>query len=276
MKASPQLISATEVVMPIMKTQESVAARGGIRMDEMSVQPRLRVVTDGAQALARRRRILRTDFETIYELYRRKVFLWCLRIVRNPEDAEDLTQDAFLLLFRKIDSFRGEATFSTWLYRLATNIALMRLRRKALPQSSPEEILENHAGALRPHQEFKHFERNMASSIAHVDLSRALDQLPEGYRKAFSLHDCEDYSHEEIAGLTGWSVGTSKSQVHKARRRLRQLLEKSPERGAFPRRDRSRAYRRKPRVGRSDSVLWLRSESKDAGHITPEIGGKFS
>src|SRR5208282_4310543 len=170
-----------------MKTKHAVAAEVGIAMDETRMQSRQGVVTVGTEALARHRRILRSDFGVIYEHYRRKVFVWCLRIARNPEDAEDLTQDAFLLLFRKIDTFRGESTFSTWLYRLVTNVALMRLRRKTLPQTSLEDNIEAHEGALNLYQELKHFERNMASSVVRIDLDRALEQLPEGYKRVFFL-----------------------------------------------------------------------------------------
>ena len=157
--------------------------------------------------------------------HRHRVFLWCLRIARNVEDAEDLTQDAFLLLCRKINTCRGESAFSTWLYRLATNIALMRMRRKTLPQTSLDVILEAHEGAINPRQELKTSDRALSASAARVDLERMFDQMPGGFRKAFFLHDSEDYSHLEIAELTGWSIGTSKSQLHKARRRLRKLLE---------------------------------------------------
>ena len=157
------------------------------------------------------------------------------------EDAEDLTQDAFLLLCRKINTYRGESAFSTWLYRLATNLALMRLRRKTLPQTSLDEILEAHEGAINPRQELKTSDRALAASVARVDLERMFDQMPGGFRKAFFLHDSEDYSHPEIAELTGWSIGTSKSQLHKARRRLQKLLE--CERGKASRASRSRDVR---------------------------------
>jgi RNA polymerase sigma-70 factor (ECF subfamily) len=101
----------------------------------------------------------------------------------------------------------------------------MRLRRKVLPQTSLDEILETHEGAINPCQELKIFDRTLAASVAHVDLERSFDQMPGGFRKAFLLHDGEEYSHLEIAEFTGWSIGTSKSQLHKARRRLRELLE---------------------------------------------------
>jgi RNA polymerase sigma-70 factor (ECF subfamily) len=101
----------------------------------------------------------------------------------------------------------------------------MRLRRKTLPQTSLEEILETHEGAINPRQELKISERALAASITLVDLERVLDQLPGGCRKALFLHDGEDYSHLEIAKFTGWAVGTSKSKLHRARRQLRKLLE---------------------------------------------------
>jgi RNA polymerase sigma-70 factor (ECF subfamily) len=208
-----------------MTTEGGAAAGERIAMKGPGIQTRLRVVTDETKAQERRQNVLTTDIETIYERYRHRVFSWCLGIVRNVEDAEDLTQDAFLVLCRKINTYRGESAFSTWLYRLATNLALMRLRRKRLPQTSLDEVLETHEGAVNPRQEIKTSDRALAASIARVDLERMFDQMPGGFRKAFFLHDGEDYSHLEIAELTGWSIGTSKSQLHKARRRLRELLE---------------------------------------------------
>ena len=192
------------------------------------IRSRSGVVNDGAEFQARRQAILATDFAALYEKYRPRVYFWCLRIARNVEDAEDLTHDAFLHLYRKISTYRGESAFSTWLYRLATNIALMRMRRKTLPQTSIDEILENHDGAINPRQEIKDFDRSLTASVACVDLERALEQLPGGFRKALFLHGTEQYSHLEVAEITGWSIGTSKSQVHRARRQLRKLLEREP------------------------------------------------
>ena len=219
-------------------TTEKRSRRGGTNRHEGNGSiPGVRVVTDEARAQARRGNVLAADIEAIYDQYRHRVYVWCLRIARNVEDAEDLTQDAFLLLCRKINTYRGESAFSTWLYRLATNIALMRLRRKTLPQASLDEILETHEGAINPRQELRTSDRALAASVARVDLERMFDQMPGGFRKAFFLHDSEDYSHPEIAELTGWAIGTSKSQLHKARRRLRKLLECG------------RGYRAEPRRG---------------------------
>ena len=199
------------------------------------IRPRPDAVIDDTKAQARRQSVLSTDIEEIYEQHRPRVFSWCLRITRNVEDAEDLTQDTFLLLCRKINTYRGESAFSTWLYRLATNVALMRMRRKTLPQTPLDEILETHKGAINPRQELKTYDRILAASVVRVDLERIFDQMPSGYRKAFFLHDSEDYSHPEIAELTGWSIGTSKSQLHRARRQLRKLLQCGPEKAGCAR-----------------------------------------
>ena len=208
-----------------MTTEKRSRRRGTNRHEGNRSTPGVRVVTDEARAQARRGNVLAADIEAIYDQYRHRVYVWCLRIARNVEDAEDLTQDTFLLLCRKINTYRGESAFSTCLYRLATNIALMRLRRKTLPQAPLDEILETHEGAINRRQELRTSDRALAASVALVDLERMFDQMPGGYRKAFFLHDSEDYSHQEIAELTGWAIGTSKSQLHKPRRRLRKLLE---------------------------------------------------
>ncbi len=176
------------------------------------------------EAESRRSRIQTSDFGELYNTYHRRVFSWCLRIVRNADDAEDLTQDTFLHLFRKIGTFRGESAFSTWLYRMTTNIALMRLRRKIPTQISLDDISENDQNTSRPHHEIQAYDRALSSSILRADLDRALNKVPRGFRKALFLHDGEQFTHEEIAALTGCAVGTSKSQLHKARMRVRQLL----------------------------------------------------
>jgi RNA polymerase sigma-70 factor, ECF subfamily len=186
-------------------------------------QDKFRHVTS-EEAESRRLRIQQCDFSELYVLYRRRVYSWCLRIARNSEDAEDLTQDTFVHLLRKIGSFRGESAFTTWLYRLTTNIALMRLRRKTHPQVSLEEISDSDPAQARCHYGLETHDRLLESSIARADLDRALEKVPHGFRRAIFLHDGEQYTHGEIAQLTGSAVGTSKSQLHKARQRLRHLL----------------------------------------------------
>jgi RNA polymerase sigma-70 factor, ECF subfamily len=169
-------------------------------------------------------------FERLYELHRGRVYGLCLRMVSNPTDAEDLTQDAFMQSFRKIHTFRGEAGFSTWLHRLTVNVVLMRFRRKSLVDGSVEEMSERDEESERPRREFGERDLRLGGVIDRLVLERALDQLPRGYKLMFLLHDVEGYEHQEIARLTGCSVGNSKSQLHKARLRLRQLLCGEPRR----------------------------------------------
>jgi RNA polymerase sigma-70 factor, ECF subfamily len=211
---------------PTMKITNANTAGERTVLKGMGMRPRRMTVIDDAAAQARRRSVLATDFEALYELYQRRVFMWCLRVVRNMDDAEDLRQDVFLVLFRKIDTYRGQSAFSTWLYRLATNVALMRVRRKVLPQTSVDEILETYEGAINPRMELKNSDRAQTALATRVDLQRMFEQMPSGYRKALFLHDSEEYTHPEISVMTGCSIGTSKSQLHKARQRFRLLLER--------------------------------------------------
>jgi len=143
----------------------------------------------------------------------------------NTAAAEDLTQEAFLQLFRKIGTFRGESAFSTWLHRMAVNVVLMQLRRKGLPVVSLEETLESEEEA--PRKEPGAEDVNLAGSIDRLRLEHAIQRLPPGYRMIFLLHDVEGYEHNEIAGIVGCSIGNSKSQLHKARMKLRDLLKTS-------------------------------------------------
>jgi RNA polymerase sigma-70 factor (ECF subfamily) len=148
-------------------------------------------------------------------------------MLHNPTDAEDVTQDAFLQLFRKIHSFRGESSFSTWLHRLTANIVLMRFRKKNHPQISLEATSERDEENGRPPMEFGAPDLRLSGLIDRVNLQRAIDQLPPGYKEMFILHDVEGYQHNEIAQIMGCSTGNSKSQLHKARMRLRRLLQES-------------------------------------------------
>jgi RNA polymerase sigma-70 factor (ECF subfamily) len=241
-------------------------------MAEQGIGPGFSVVADESKAEARRRSILTTNFETIYEEYGRRVFSWCFRIARNVEDAEDLTQEAFLLLCRTINTYRGESAFSTWLYRLATNVALMRMRRKTLPQTSLDEVLETHDGAINPRQELRTFDRALTSAVTRVDLERMFHHLPDGFRKALFLHDRENYSHPEIAALTGWAIGTSKSQLHRARRRLRELLECAPPR--LSRNSMSHGVRPVKNSGRSSAKHRYR-EAEKARRLGRELSYRY-
>jgi RNA polymerase sigma-70 factor, ECF subfamily len=163
-------------------------------------------------------------FERLYQLHSRRVYSLCLRMVSNTAEAEDLTQEAFLQLFRKIGTFRGESAFSTWLHRLAVNVVLMRLRKKTAIVSSLDEITEPDDESSGPRRDFGGPDLRLTGSIDRLNLQRAIDQLPAGYKSVFVLHDMQGYEHNEIAGIMGCSIGNSKSQLHKARMRLRELL----------------------------------------------------
>jgi RNA polymerase sigma-70 factor (ECF subfamily) len=157
-------------------------------------------------------------------MYSQRVYAKCLRMVGNEAEAEDLTQEVFLQCFRKMDSFRGESAFATWLYRVAVNVVLMRLRRKSLPTSSLEEIAEMKEGNLSPYQTLGAPDGELTTTIDRVYLEGAVSQMPPGYRQVLLMHHIEGYGHREIAHLLGLSIGTSKSQLYKARVWLRELL----------------------------------------------------
>jgi RNA polymerase sigma-70 factor (ECF subfamily) len=166
-------------------------------------------------------------FERLYQLHSRRVYSLCLRMVGNTAEAEDLTQEAFLQLFRKISTFRGESAFSTWLHRLAVNVVLMKLRKKSGKETSLEQVTEPDEESGTPRREFGVLDLKLSGSIDRVNLQRAVEQLPPGYKAVFVLHDVEGYEHNEIADIMGCSIGNSKSQLHKARMRLRDLLQET-------------------------------------------------
>lgn len=157
-------------------------------------------------------------FEEVYLRHHRSVYRLCLRMTQNVHEAEDLTQEVFVHLFRKIGSFRGESAFSTWLHRLTVNHVLMHFRkhkgreRTTEDGETPSEIVQ---GTERPER---------MQVVDRISLDAAIAQLSPGYRAVFILHDVEGYQHDEIATILGCSVGTSKSQLHKARLKLRKLL----------------------------------------------------
>jgi len=162
-------------------------------------------------------------FQALYDKHKRRVYSLCLRMTANTAEAEDLTQEAFLQLFRKIATFRGESAFSTWLHRLSVNVVLMHLRKKGLPVVSLEETTQG-ADEDAPKKDFGAEDLALAGSIDRMQLQKAVEDLPPGYRTIFVLHDVEGYEHNEIAAIVGCSIGNSKSQLHKARMKLRDLL----------------------------------------------------
>jgi RNA polymerase sigma-70 factor (ECF subfamily) len=164
-------------------------------------------------------------FEILYNLHKRRVYSLCLRMTANTAAAEDLTQEAFLQLYRKISTFRGESAFSTWLHRMAVNVVLMQLRKKGLAVVPLDETVETEEET--PRKELGAVDPALAGSVDRLNLQRAVEALPPGYRTIFLLHDVEGYEHNEIAGMVGCSIGNSKSQLHKARMKLRELLKTS-------------------------------------------------
>ena len=180
-----------------------------------------------AEAIRRAQQGDADAFERIYRLHNRRVYALCLRMVGNTAEAEDLAQEAFLQLFRKIGTFRGESAFSTWLHRLSVNVVLMRLRKKTLPATSLDEPAESEDDSPGPRRDVGGPDLRLSGSIDRVNLERAVEQLPPGYRSIFVLHDVQGYEHNEIARIMNCSIGNSKSQLHKARMRLRELLKET-------------------------------------------------
>ncbi len=163
-------------------------------------------------------------FEEIYRLHARRVYALCLRMVGNPMEAEDLAQEAFLQLFRKIHTFRGESAFSSWLHRLTANVVLMTFRKKRAVVASLDEITRLNDEDTVPRWEIGGPDLRLTGVFDRINLQTALDRLPQGYKRMFLLHDVHGFEHNEIAEILDCSIGNSKSQLHKARKRLRELL----------------------------------------------------
>ena len=158
-------------------------------------------------------------FEDIYNAYHRRVYSSCLRMTRNVSEAEDLTQDVFVQLFRKLKTFRGESAFSTWLHRITVNAVLMHFRKPVVRTEQTTFDGDDQRERLNARLTAK-----TSSVIDRMSLNEALAKLSPGYRAVFILHDVEGYEHSQIGELLGCAVGTSKSQLHKARLKLRNLL----------------------------------------------------
>jgi RNA polymerase sigma-70 factor (ECF subfamily) len=160
-------------------------------------------------------------FEHVYRANSDLVRRICLRMLRDPIEAEDAAQDVFVHVLLKLHTFRGEAALSSWLYRLTTNLVLMRFRKNAQKHSPLRAFLDDD-GDL--HGDIGKADLHLNGVVDRVDLQKAIDLLPDGYRAVFVLHDIQGYAHSEIAERLEYSVGNSKSQLHKARSRLRKLL----------------------------------------------------
>jgi RNA polymerase sigma-70 factor (ECF subfamily) len=176
-----------------------------------------------AETLARAQAGDHQAFAQLYSLHKRRIFSLCLRMVGSVAEAEDLTQEAFLQLHRKISTFRGDSAFSTWLHRLTINVVLMHVRKKGLSLVSLDEAMEP-APDGGPGRSFGTPDQRLSGCIDRLTLENAVADLPAGYRLIFVLHDIEGFEHNEIAAMLDCSVGNSKSQLHKARLKLRDAL----------------------------------------------------
>lgn len=163
-------------------------------------------------------------FASIFQTHKMRVYSLCLRMTNNVAEAEDLTQDAFLQVFRKLSTFRGDSALSTWLYRIAVNTVLMRLRKRTLSETSLDEPWSKNTDEKPVPREYGTMDSRLAGCVDRMALVEAIRELPEGYRTVFLLHEVEGYEHNEIAGFLGCSTGNSKSQLHKAKMRIRELL----------------------------------------------------
>src|SRR4029078_3552810 len=157
--------------------------------------------------------------EKLYGPHHPPVYSLCLRMTQNAAEAEDLAQEAFIQLFRKIGSFRGDSAFTTWLHRLTVNQCLMHFRKRSVKLERTTEEGETPVQIVRGTEN-----PNSMPVLDRIALDNALKELPPGYRTVFVLHDVEGHEHEEIAKILGVAVGTSKSQLHKARMKLRGIL----------------------------------------------------
>lgn len=160
-------------------------------------------------------------FEELYLRHSRRVYSLCLRMTANVEKAEDLAQDVFVHLFRKIGSFRGQSAFTTWLHRVTVNQVLMHFRKRSVKTELTTEDGETPVQIVRGTAD-----PNAMPIVDRIALDKAIAALPPGYKSVFMLHDIEGHEHTEVAKILGCSVGTSKSQLHKARMKLRGLLTK--------------------------------------------------
>jgi RNA polymerase sigma-70 factor (ECF subfamily) len=169
-------------------------------------------------------------FGILYGKYHKRIYNFCTRMIKDPFVAEDMLQESFLCAFRRIHSFRGDSLFSTWLHRIAINAVLMYFRRrKTSPTENADPELPSSEGELLEEERFHVEDRHLTVAVERITLENAINSLPPGYRTMFVLHDIEGFEHWEIAAILGCTPGNTKSQLFKARRRLRQLVMRSKE-----------------------------------------------
>lgn len=209
-------------------------------------------------------------FEEIYRLCNRRVYALCFRMVGNPLDAEELTQEAFMQVFRKIQTFRGESAFTTWLHRLTFNAVLMRFRKKQPATTSLEEMADPDQDSGAAPRDIGTPDLRLTGTIDRLALQRAIHQLAPGYKAIFILHDVEGYGHDEISQILHCSIGNSKSQLHKARGKLRRLILTGAKAKAAKKSGRSR--RKGPRL----AAIAARMVTRAASVVSGATAGKSS
>lgn len=156
-------------------------------------------------------------FEALYRNNSGRIHALCLRLTREASAAEECTQETFITVWQKLEGFRGDSAFSSWLYRIAVNTVMGSFRKQGRRDKHLRPVAD---------EEWERFEEHASDTGVGMDLEAAMATLPEGARTVFVLHDVEGHRHEEISELTGIAVGTSKAQLHRARRLLRERLEK--------------------------------------------------
>jgi RNA polymerase sigma-70 factor (ECF subfamily) len=204
-------------------------------------------------------------FGMLFQKHKTRVYALCLRMTKNTAEAEDLTQDAFLHVFRKLSAFRADSALSTWLYRVTVNTVLMHFRKKSLATVSADKPANNDDSGTPVAREFESTDYQLAGCVDRVALNRALAELPNGYRRIFLLHEVAGYEHREIATFLGCSVGNSKSQLHKARQRIREVLLRTAESQGEP------SYERGKMLLKSRAERWSASRSLKAAKLTPPV-----
>jgi RNA polymerase sigma-70 factor (ECF subfamily) len=208
----------------------------------------------GSDLIARAQQGDAEAFAVIFDAHKMRVYSLCFRMTNNTAEAEDLAQESFMQVFRKLATFRGDSAFSTWLYRITVNTVLMHFRRKSLQRVSLDEPYRNHENAETVRREYGSKDGRLESSLSRLALTQAISELPEGYRAIFLLHEVEGYQHREIAKLLGCSVGTSKSQLHKAKLKIRYFL-------TYKSRSQTRTHLAAKSPGRATAAKWGLSDS---------------
>ncbi|MGA8540290.1 MAG: sigma-70 family RNA polymerase sigma factor [Terriglobales bacterium] len=202
-------ISATPTNLPLVSV---LPQKDGVQREESEASLVQRAKLGDEQA-----------FAALYQMHKKRVYSVCLQMTKDVADAEDLTQEAFLQVFRSVTSFRGDSAFSTWLYRIAVNTVLMKLRRrKTPPLVSLDEPVSADSPSLK--RDVGKADPRLSGAIDRIALRRAVEELPSGCRQIFDLHEVEGYQHHEIAQLLQCSIGNSKSQLHKAKMKMRDVL----------------------------------------------------